>query len=222
MYSLCWRDADHVARQETPEGDFKFSRETAERLRAEREHDLNAGLYRKTKGMVFEEFVRADLQSLANRRTAASVEDAQIAYRLFGRFLAEKRIQNLGYIELRDVQRFYDLRLSEVAVHTVNKNIRGLKAGFNRAVKLGYIRENPVKGVDLKRPPKIKVRRLDLAEIQRLRAACSDLQWRGLAELALTAALRRGELLNLWRREIDWENDLGRDEGIGSLRTLSP
>jgi len=50
-------------------------------------------------------------------------------------------------------ERYFAKRLREVSPATANKNLRTLKAAFNRAVRRGHIARNPFSGIKQVRGP---------------------------------------------------------------------
>lgn len=95
---------------------------------------------------------------------------------------------------------------------TVSKKLRALKRLFQLAVERKQLEENPLKYIKLPKSPNRKVETYTSDECERmLRAAreCrveNSVQWDLLILIALTTAMRRGELLNAVWSDIDFES----------------
>ena len=119
-----------------------------------------------------------------------------------------------------DVQRWIDQRSQEqkltrfrtpmkriIKPATVVTEFVTLSAIFREAKKRGHCTENPCRGVSLPRVNNKLIRCLSDDQEKKLLAACT----KGLADVVLTAllsGLRRGELFDLRRGDIDLENGI--------------
>jgi integrase len=117
----------------------------------------------------------------------------------------------LGQIQLqklttRRIQEFYNKKaqegLSPSSVHTMHKVLRPALA---HAVHDRLMSRNPSDGVTLPSKQKRKVRPLTLEEAKRLLAVVQGTGMEPFLALALTVALRHGELLTLHWSDIDLE-----------------
>ena len=79
-----------------------------------------------------------------------------------------------------------------------------LSVALNKAFRLGFINANPMQRVELPSLPACDVRSLTPEEIQKLREACRGDWTFVLVEVALAIGARRGELLALQWRDVDW------------------
>ena len=116
----------------------------------------------------------------------------------------------LEKINPRHAESFVSHRLSEgLAPATVNKDIRTLKAIFNRAINpRGYLAEgtNPFERIKQRKladkPPKY----VSLENFAGVYEAANNLWWEVFFSVAYTTAGRRDEILNLTWLDIDFEN----------------
>jgi integrase len=92
--------------------------------------------------------------------------------------------------------------LSPVTIHTYH---RTLSAVFFRAVKWGYIPENPAARADLPSLAGRHASYLDEADARRLLELLQDepIKWRAVVSFDLMSGLRRGELLGLRWDDVD-------------------
>ena len=129
----------------------------------------------------------------------------------------------LRTITLDQVEAYQRQRLeADVSTYTVNKEVMVLKHILNKAVTWEYLAANPIKGVKKFKEPPGRTRYLTPDEIGKLLHACtldgfekkeghffSELIKTYLYHfvlLAMNTGMRRGEILSLSRRDIDWGN----------------
>jgi integrase len=118
-------------------------------------------------------------------------------------------------------EEFLAARLENVSPATANKNLRTLKGIFESAIRRGYLRANPFRGVTPARELEKEVRVLTEAEIQSLVSACPDLKWKCFVSVALTTGLRHGELVNLEWADVDLDEGTVRVRCKAGYRTKS-
>lgn len=93
---------------------------------------------------------------------------------------------------------------------TVNREIACLRHLFTKAVEWGVVRENPLRGVRMLKEPPGRTRYLSGEEIRRLLAAADSLPQdahlylRPILVVALNTGMRKGEILRIRWRNIDW------------------
>jgi len=198
-YCLRWHDESGRIRTETvgPE------RKLAERLSAERQHELNAGQFRTPRRVSYEEFGREEVEVMQGQMAPASLKELELVLRQFGKVCRDIRLTN---ISSRLVEQFFAQRLKSAKPATANKSLRTLKAAFNRAVRRGYLERNPIVGLKPVREPEREVRVLTAEEIGKLLEACPSLRWRTLVALAVTTGMRLGEMLSLHWDDLDVES----------------
>jgi len=85
---------------------------------------------------------------------------------------------------------------------TVNKEANCLKAIFNRAVRHGVLKNNPLSGLKGLQENNIRMRILSPQEFERLLVTCPP-HIRPIIEIAYFMGLRQGEILHLTWREVD-------------------
>ena len=114
----------------------------------------------------------------------------------------------LDEIKPLDIEKFKNSRLVNVSPATVNRSLACLKSMFNRAIVWGRFEGfNPVTRVRMCKEKAIRLRYLEKEEITRLVANCSP-ELRPIVVLAVNTGMRRGEILNLKWRDIDFKRDV--------------
>jgi integrase len=106
-------------------------------------------------------------------------------------------------ISLRDVENFAHHLGDRVSIATVNRNLTLLRAIFNRVLKHGRIAASPIRAVKLRKENSTRVRFIEEAEEARLFEALPE-RFRRLATVALHTGMRRGELMPLRWRDVDF------------------
>lgn len=99
----------------------------------------------------------------------------------------------------------YLLDEAKVAETTLGKTLRTLKAMLNRALTDGLLHENPLVGVRMPKSQSRSKRIYSPDETRAMREVSPTLWWRVFIALAETSGLRKGELVNLQWRDVDFE-----------------
>lgn len=196
-YCLRWFGEDGRVRTQAVGPDKKL----AEQLRRQRESELNSGAFREVQAVKLGAFAEEHVMLMAGQVTPSTLEDQRAT---LARFIAYCGERELGAVTPRVVEGFFASRLTEVRPATANKDMRTLKAILQRAVKRGYLRENPFRGLKPVREAERDMRVLSAEEVERLLAACPNLKWRAFTFLAVTTGMRYGELCYLEWADVDF------------------
>ena len=120
----------------------------------------------------------------------------------------EERSKSGTPATVKDIDQFKAERSKSIAPATVNRELATLKTILNKAVAWKNLRESPARNVKFLREPNGRLRYLEIAEIQRLIANCSD-KLRPIVILAVNSGLRLGEILGLrWKENIDFQREI--------------
>ena len=195
-YCVRWYDKRGRMRTQTTGPDRKL----AERIRSEKEVELNHSSLDEQKRIRFDDFAASDVRTQTGRIAVRSVVELERTFRHFRRLCVPEWLAD---VDVAMVEEFFSARLGEVAKATANKELRTMKAAFNRAVRRGYLRENPGRYVKPVRIAEKTLRVLSPAEVGILLDACLTDRWRAFIALAVTTGMRRGELLGAFTYVLD-------------------
>jgi integrase len=107
-------------------------------------------------------------------------------------------------VTLAAAERHKQQRLEAVEPATVNKEVNCLKAMLTKAVRWGYLKENPLKGMSALKEPPGRLRYLTPEETTRLLTACHTPPYlRPIVDLAMHTGMRRSEILALRWGDVD-------------------
>jgi integrase len=124
------------------------------------------------------------------------------------RFFAGKYLYE---ITSEDVEKFKAERIKEgkkgITPATVNRSLAWLKSMFNRAIEWKKVKDNPVCKVKLFKENNQRLRYLEKEEITKLLDNCFE-HLRPIVIVALHTGMRKGEILNLKWRDVDFKRDI--------------
>ena len=110
-------------------------------------------------------------------------------------------------ITLKDLQAYQASRAESASRTTANRNFQVLKTLFRLAVEWGHLPANPASAIKRFREPGSRRRFLSVSEQETLLAACQE-PFRAVVFVALRTGMRRGELLKLKARDVDFSRSL--------------
>jgi integrase len=175
----------------------------AERLRREREQELNDGTLGTVRPIAFKDFMAEELEIMKDRLSPSSISSLRLALEDFDRV---SHPQMLGDVAHSMVENYFADRLKRNATATANCSLRTLKASFSRAVGRGYLEANPAARVRQVKEPQRTIRLLTTDEIGKLFSACHSQSWRAFVALGATTGARLGELVALRWHDVDAEH----------------
>ncbi|WP_270406053.1 tyrosine-type recombinase/integrase [Paenibacillus timonensis] len=186
----------------------------ARKLLAEFEVEVETGHYIAPEKMTFAAFVEEWKEKYAQHELGIKTLD------IYSRFLKNRILPVFGHMRLDKIQPFHivnfisdlskdgsrqDGKKGQLSSGTVQYTHRIIKNIFSRAVEWKLIKSNPA--AEIKKPKVIRkeVEVYDEEEVALLFALLEKepLKWRMMIMLAITTALRRGELVGLDWRHVD-------------------
>ena len=175
----------------------------AETVLGKRKAQIREGKFfdiRRNEKIKFEDFTKMYLESYSKpnkkswQRDEASIKHLNSSFG--GRYLYE--------ITSLDMENYKRKRMEEKAMPgTIDKELQCLKHIFVKAKEWGKIKENPAVKVKLLRIDNTRLRYLEEEEIKKLVNACSE-HLKPIVIVALLTGMRRGEVLGLKWRDIDF------------------
>ena len=180
----------------------------AERQRAQKERELRMGIV-EPGSMKLSEFLADSLE-----RTRGQVRNSTLTEASGG---MRHLIDVIGDIDYQSINHTHGERFVQACLDrnntpgTTAKKLRHIKRVFQLAVERGQLEQNPLRRVKNPRVPRQTIRVYSTTECEALIQTARDfqraqgLQWELLIHMALCTGMRRGELLNLTWRNIDFE-----------------
>ena len=155
--------------------------------------------FEKPKAVPFREIACEYMQAVDARRRRKGDDQARM-----NRWMTAFHDHDAATITPRQIERVLsDLQTEGKQPATLLRHLAVLKATFNRAKRLGLIKENPAA---LVKPPKVNnmlVRYVTAEQESRLLEQL-PLQYKPVVQIAINTGLRQGELLRLTWSDIDW------------------
>lgn len=202
VYVLRWRMVGGREKSKSVGPDKSF----ALRERAKLEQQINSDPYQDTKPIGLGSFAAEYLKLMAPRVQPSTITVMKHALDGFRAFIGKAVV---FHITLKQVEEWFSGRLNSVAPATANKELRTLKAVFNHAIRIGYLKDNLFAKVRPVREDKKALRILTQEEVAKVLEACADKPaWYGMVFTALTSGLRRSEMVFLEWRDVDTEHGL--------------
>ena len=122
---------------------------------------------------------------------------------IFSQFNKQVSDRLISTITPREIDFYKISRIREVSPATVNLELRGLRAFFNRLIVWKYLEQNPCQGIrDIREVEKLPLF-LTKEDLAKLLAHTKGDQLHDLILLAAMTGLRKGELLNLTWNDVD-------------------
>ncbi len=185
-------------------------RRKAERQRREKELQLRSGIVGPV-SMRLSDFFADSLKRTEGQVRSSTLRETERVMRNF--------LKCVGDIDVLDVryehgERFRRGRTDQgLAPASVAKEIRHLKRVFQLAEDRGQLDSHPLRRLKQPKSPRRKVRVYSDGELSRLLRAAqqyestrSSVQWTLLIQVCFCTGMRRGELLNITWRDVDFAN----------------
>jgi integrase len=207
-WTLRWWGTDGRRFSESVGRVGEVTKSEAETARREKEQAIGGGKIKRNrpKEVTLAEYIELDRETIRGTVKLNTIESvkhsAAHATKAWG---GSTKLTSIGRGHVGRLKA-YLLDEAKVAETTIAKTLRTLKAMLNRALKDGLIHENPLAGVRMPKSQSRPKRIYSPDETRAMRAVASTLWWQAFIALAETSGLRKGELVNLHWRDVDFEN----------------
>ena len=188
---------------------FKSRKEAEEYARVIQDK-VNIGKANEPKKVTFQFFIEEHKKLMKGQVAHSTLVDQVRALNFLKEHIEDENIL-LKKINPRHAESFVAHRLDQdLAVATVNKDIRTLHSIFNLAIEpRGYLSEgtNPFEKIKQRKVSDKVVRFIPTEDFSKVFDAAPRLWWKTFLALAYTSAGRKDELLNLTWSDVDFENN---------------
>jgi integrase len=114
----------------------------------------------------------------------------------------------LSELTTKNLEEYLYIRRRDRSVYAARKDYAYLSAAFNKAIRDGFLLENPTKGISRPRTPEKQPLFYSKEEFERLINCIDNEDMRDLTLFAVNTGLRQMELILLEWRQINFENKL--------------
>jgi integrase len=166
---------------------------------------------KKEQRIKLEDFAKLYMENYSRPNKLSFSRDEICINHLLARFKGAY-LNEITAFEVEDYKR---IRLKKVKPATVNHELKCLKAMLNKAIEWCIIEAYPVSCIKLLKTDNKRTRFLEMDEIERLVSACEG-NLAAIVTVALHTGMRKGEILSLKWRDVDFNHRL-----ITLLRTKS-
>ncbi|HDT6574873.1 TPA: site-specific integrase [Bacillus cereus] len=178
--------------------------------------EIEVGEYIKPEKIMLINFVKEWRIRYANKVLAPKTLESYDVY------INSRIIPSLGHLRLDQIKPVHlmdfleslekerkDGKKGGLSVETIRYNHRVLKNIFSRAVEWEFIKTNPMEPVPKLKAKPSSVQVYNLEQVQRMMGKLKDekMSWRVLIMLAITCGLRRGELLGLEWKHVNFKEE---------------
>lgn len=199
------RDPITGKRKQKMKGGFK-TKKAAETALAELLADVNRGQYVEDAKMTLNELISDWLRSIKPKVK-------QTSYARYSSIFSNYISDTIGRVQLSELKpihitRFYTEKAETLAPSTVRTVHNIINGSLRWAVKMKLIKENPAAGVEL---PRSKQRTFTIwtpEEVNRFLQVARNRRAYPIYYLALMTGMRRGEILGLKWKDIDFQNSI--------------
>jgi len=150
-------------------------------------------------------FIEEFFRSAVSNYSAGTLKIYKDALSNFQSVVGDLPLQS---VSLKHIDNFKTERLKTVLPVTLNIDLRTLRAAFNVGIKWKLIQDNPFRKVELMRIPEQQPIFLSKQNFKKLMSVIPAGVFHDLVMIAVFTGLRRGELVNLAWKDIDFEKKL--------------
>lgn len=204
IYYAVWRDANGKQRWK--------SLRTKDKSVAKRLYNQLKRLYLQNRlskiedaesNIKIEDYAEEYLQYLEKTKEFNTAESARYVIKKFIDFVGNVPVRA---VKAKTIDEYILYRLNQVKKTTVNKDLRTLRAFFNKAIEWEYIKNNPITSKKFLRIDEKQKRYLTKDEINKILSNTDDLKFKSFILFLLLTGCRRNEALGLTWKDIDFKN----------------
>ena len=189
---------------------YGTNRELAERMAARKKDEMESGLFKEIKTISFDDFRTEHLDLMSGSLHEKHRIETE---RVLRQFKDACNPPDLVSIDFHMLEQFKKARKKDgIMPATLNKCMATLQAALGKAVKRGYLKENPINKENrndlFEKAPERDFHVITQDEFNALLAACPNDCWRGIFTVANYTGLRRSEILALEWDNVDFDNDM--------------
>lgn len=122
-------------------------------------------------------------------------------------------LNHFGNIQLTDlstqtIENYLHTRIRETSIFAARKDLANFSCAFNRAVRDGYLKQNPCKGIRRFKLPEQQPMFYSREEFSRLLEALDSEDLRDIIMFAINTGMRQGEIISLQWHQINFEQEI--------------
>lgn len=122
-------------------------------------------------------------------------------------------LNHFGNIQLTDlstqvIENYLHTRIRETSIYAARKDLANFSCAFNRAVRDGFLKQNPCKGIKRFKLPERQPMFYTREEFTRLLEALDSEDLRDVVKFAVNTGMRQGEITSLQWHQINFEQEL--------------
>jgi len=159
-------------------------------------------------GRTVGEFLDAWLEGKKVSGKQRTGKDYQSTINYFKKWLGKKAEKSLSSITAKDIEKFRDARLKQVANGTVADDLKTLRSAFKAASRQGVIQRNVVEAIDLPKADPNERDAFSVAEVEQIVRTTEDVEWKTATLLAFYAGLRLGDAVGLDWNQVDLDQKI--------------
>lgn len=159
-------------------------------------------------GRTVGEFLDAWLEGKKVSGKQRTGKDYQSTINYFKKWLGKKAEKSLSSITAKDIEKFRDARLKQVANGTVSDDLKTLRSAFKAAARQGVIQRNVAEAIDLPKADPNERDAFSVAEVEQIVRTTEDIEWKTATLLAFYAGLRLGDAVGLDWNQVDLDQKI--------------
>ena len=122
-------------------------------------------------------------------------------------------LNHFGNIQLTDlstqtIENYLHTRIRETSIFAARKDLANFSCAFNRAVRDGYLKQNPCKGIRRFKLPEQQPMFYSREEFSRLLEALDSEDLRDIVKFAINTGMRQGEIISLQWHQVNFEQEI--------------